>query len=163
MIRSWAILAPPIQNAIHQLKYNRDKGLGEAFMGPLSGLLRKNNWKIDLLIPVPLDAKRKAERGYNQSALLAQPVAWQLGIPYTDQALARIRITNQQVGLNVREREENLVGAFLADSNLVRQKSILIIDDVVTTGATINACSRALISGGANQVYGMSLARSLHP
>lgn len=161
-IRSWAVFSEPLQSAIHKLKYRQDRGLGIVLAQPLIDILGKYHWKIDLIIPVPLDTERRKERGYNQSALLARPISWQTGIPYSEQALYRERITKQQVGLSVSERAENMAGAFRADRNLAGGKNILVIDDVITTGSTINACAGALINAGAAKVYGMTLARSTH-
>jgi ComF family protein len=161
-IRSWAIFSEPLQTAIHKLKYRQDRGLGIVLAQPLIDLLRKYHWKIDLIIPVPLDTARRKERGYNQSALLARPISWQTGIPYSNQTLFRERITKQQVGLSIFERAENMAGAFRADRYWAAGKNILVIDDVITTGSTINACAGALIKAGAIQVYGMTLARSKH-
>lgn len=161
-IRSWAIFSEPLQTAIHKLKYRQDRGLGIVLAQPLIDLLRKYHWKIDLIIPVPLDTVRRKERGYNQAALLARPISWQTGIPYSIQTLFRERITKQQVGLSLSERAENMAGAFRADRLWAAGKKILVIDDVITTGSTINACAGALIKAGASQVYGMTLARSRH-
>lgn len=161
-IRSWAVFSEPLQSAIHQLKYRQDRGLGSVLAQPLIDLLEHYHWKIDLILPVPLDNARRRERGYNQAALLARPISWQTGIPYSEAALIREKVTRQQVGLSVSERAENMAGAFRADKKGVYGKIVLVIDDVVTTGATLNACAAALINAGAAQVYGITLARSTH-
>lgn len=161
-IRSWAEFVEPLQSAIHKLKYRQDRGLGEILAEPLVDLVKKYRWGIDLIIPVPLDAIRRNERGYNQAALLARPISWRTGIPYSDQALFRDKITRQQVGLSMSERAENMAGAFRAIDRWAKEKTILVIDDVITTGSTINACAHALIAAGARRVYGMTLARSQH-
>ena len=161
-IRSWAVFSEPLQSAIHKLKYRQDRGLGMVLAQPLIELQRRYHWKIDLIIPVPLDKVRRKERGYNQAALLARPISWQNGVPYTDHALFRDKITKQQVGLSASERRENMSGAFRADEKWVAGKKILVIDDVITTGSTINACAAALINAGADQVYAITLARSSH-
>jgi ComF family protein len=135
--------------------------LGEVLAQPLGDLLINNPWKIDLILPVPLDRQRQQERGYNQAALLAKPVSWSSTIPYSDQALLKPKLTRHQVGLSLGERKVNLAGAFKAQEEIVRGLNIVVVDDVMTTGATINACAQALIEGGANQVYGLTLARSL--
>lgn len=161
-IRSWAEFVEPLQSAIHKLKYRRDRGLGEVLAEPLVDLIKKVHWQIDLIVPVPLDMVRRKERGYNQAVLLARPLSWRTGTPYSDQALFRDKITKQQVGLSISERAENMAGAFRAIDMWVSEKSILVVDDVITTGSTINACAHALIAAGARQVFGLTLARSPH-
>ena len=161
-IRSWAVFAEPLQTAIHKLKYRQDRGLGEILAEPLIALLDKYHWKVDLIVPVPLDRIKRKERGYNQAALLAKPISWETGIPYSEGVLAREKITSQQVGLSLSEREMNMAGAFKADRTLAAGKAFLVIDDVVTTGSTINACAKALISAGASKVFGLTVARSAH-
>lgn len=161
-IRSWGNFSDPLQGAIHNLKYRQDRGLGEVLAQPLIALLNRYGWKIDSIIPVPLDSARHKERGYNQAALIARPISWSTEIPYSEECLVRDRITQQQVGLSISERQENMAGAFKADSNLVAGKNLLVVDDVITTGSTINACAFALINAGATKVYGLTLARSSH-
>lgn len=159
-VRSWAVFEEPLQSAVHQLKYRHDRGLGEVLARPMIDILLKYMWDVELILPVPLDAARRKERGYNQAALLARPISWETGIPYHADGLTRIKITRQQVGLNITERRENMAGAFEADRVLVAGKCVLVIDDVITTGSTLNACAHALISAGAERVFGLTLARS---
>ena len=159
-VRSWAVFEEPLQSAIHQLKYRQDRGLGEVLALPMIDIIKKYMWDIDLVIPVPLDDARRKERGYNQAALLARPISWETGIPYKKGILNRIKVTRQQVGLNITERRENMSGAFQADRDQVSGKRMLVVDDVITTGATLNACAHALISAGAERVFGLTLARS---
>ena len=161
-VRSWGVFADPLQSAIHNLKYRQNRGLGEVLAQPLVGLLNRYRWGIDLIIPVPLDKERRRQRGYNQAALLARPIAWETGIRYAPEGLMRVRTTRAQVGLSMSERVENMAGAFKAKSDVVSGRNIWVIDDVITTGSTINACANALINSGAEQVYGMTLARSAH-
>jgi predicted amidophosphoribosyltransferase len=88
-------------------------------------------------------------------------MAMALNIPYASQAIERTRDTSSQVGLSAKERLINVVGAFSADPKVVKYKNVLVVDDVITTGATIQSCAQALITAGANQVFGLSLARTL--
>jgi len=159
-VRSWAIFEEPLKTAIHNLKYNRDIGLGGFLAKPLASMLVQYDWEIDLIAAVPLDAKRKKQRGYNQSVLLARPLAWMTGIEFNQKILSRSRCTLPQVGLSRKERNVNLVGAFSSDSAIVEGKTILVVDDVVTTGSTLNECSRTLLDSGAKGAYGLTLARS---
>jgi ComF family protein len=130
--------------------------------GPLISLLGGLHWAVDLVAPVPLSAARQAERGYNQAALLARPLALAVGLSYQSQALRKIRETPSQVGLSADQRRDNVQDAFQAAPGIVRDKSVLVIDDVITSGATFEACVQALFDGGANRVYGLSLARAVH-
>jgi ComF family protein len=101
------------------------------------------------------------ERGYNQVGLLARPLAGLQGWRYLPQVLVRTRETRTQVGLSPLERKENISGAFRAEPILAAGKDILLVDDVVTTGATLAACSDALIKAGARNIYALTLARAL--
>ena len=101
------------------------------------------------------------ERGYNQVALLAKPLAGILNWAYEPKALTRVRETRSQVGLSPQERMENISGAFSADPDLVTGKIILLVDDIVTTGATLSACSEALFKAGSLNLYALTLARAL--
>lgn len=159
-LRSWAYFEGPIQRAIHKLKYKKDLGLGEKLAQPLVNLMLTNHWKIDLITAVPLDAARQRVRGYNQSLCLARPLAWKTGLPIVASIIKRIKKTKSQVGLSLEDRKINVAGAFKAEQKLVYGKSILIIDDVVTTGSTINSCAEALMKADALRVYGLTLARS---
>ena len=161
MMRSWAVFDSPVQNGLHTMKYRQNIGLGEALALQMVGFMDSLQWKIDLLIPVPLGKKRLKERGYNQVALVAQPLAYQADIQYLPQALRKARETQSQVGLNVNQRHQNVLGAYQADSRYVKGKSILLMDDVSTTGSTISSCTEALFLAGARDVYAITVARAL--
>ncbi len=118
-------------------------------------------WPIELMFPVPLGKKRLKERGYNQVGLVARPLAYQMGWAYAPQALWKVRETRSQVGLAVAQRRENVQNAYQADPQAVKQKSVLIMDDVATTGSTIVACTDALLRAGAQKVYALTIARAL--
>lgn len=161
MMRSWAVFDSPIQNGLHTMKYRRNIGLGEAIALQMTDFVRSLHWQLDILIPVPLGKKRLKERGYNQVALVARPLAYQLQLRYEPDTLWKTRETRSQVGLTVSQRSENVQNAYQADSKVVRDKSVLIMDDVATTGSTISACTMALHSAGAQEVYVLTIARAL--
>jgi competence protein ComFC len=161
-LQSYTIFTGPIREAIHKLKYQHQITLGEALSRLMIVKLEKLNWSLDLITSVPLGLVRFRERGYNQANLLARPIALFLKVPFTSRILSRIRETRSQVGLNVLERNENMADAFQSTSKLVQGKSILVVDDVATSGATLNACSKALLDNGASKVYGFSLARAVY-
>jgi len=160
-IRSWAVFEGPIRNAIHALKYRRNILLGSALAPNLAGYLTKLGWHADVVIPVPLGKLRLKERGYNQVGLFARPLAAAQDWQYEPQALTRERETRSQVGLSPLERKENITGAFGADPLHVSGKNILLMDDVITTGATLAACADALAKAGARNIYGLTLARAM--
>ncbi len=159
-LRSYAIFSGTLREALHRLKYQRDIGLGEALCKHLIELYNDLKWDLDMVTPVPLSKKRARERGYNQTALLAKPLAYAIQKPYQPGALHRFRETRSQVGLSAKERRENVNDAFQADEEKVKGKVVLVIDDVMTTGSTISACAQALRIAGASAVYGLTLARA---
>ena len=160
-VRSWAYFDGTLQKAVHKLKYRRDLGLSTKLSLPMTSLFEEQSWKVDLIIPVPLHPDRLRNRGYNQASLLAKPISKSTGILFNGKSLFRINKTRSQVGLSLPERMENVSGAFQADPVYVKGQSVLIIDDVITTGSTLKSCAAALKNSGAEKVYGLSLARSL--
>ena len=121
-IRSWVEFRGPIRNALHDIKYRKNIGLGESLSQNLVFLLQQNNWDIDLVLPVPLGKERKKQRGYNQAALIAKPLASYLQLPYNPQILLRIRETISQVELSLAERQDNVKDAFQTYCQHVREK-----------------------------------------
>jgi competence protein ComFC len=143
------------------MKYRSNIGLGEALASQMASFLRSLQWDIDLMIPIPLGKQRLKERGYNQVALVAQPLAYHTGLVYAPQALWKARDTRSQVGLNVSQRRENVQNAYQADQSIVNRKSVLLMDDVATTGSTILSSTEALLAAGAREVYAITIARAL--
>lgn len=161
-LRSWAEFEGPVRHALHRLKYYGTLGIGEAFSQSLAAVIDQQSWNVDLVIPVPLSLARLAERGYNQSALLAKPLALALAVPYRPNALKKIRHTPSQVGLTAAQRMDNVCGAFQASTELISRKAVLVVDDVTTSGATLNECAGVLKEAGAAQVFGLTLARAVY-
>jgi ComF family protein len=146
---------------VHALKYRRDLALGECLSEHLLDLLVEVGWQAEVVVPVPLGISRLRTRGYNQAALLAYPLSLAMGLSYTPKALMRTRETQTQVGLSIASRRANVQDAFVADRRVVAEKRVLIVDDVITTGATMHACASALKQSGAKEVYGLALARAV--
>jgi ComF family protein len=160
-MRSWLVFEGPIRRALHTLKYRRNVALGDALAQYLVEYVSALGWSVDLVVPVPLGRQRMNERGYNQVGLVASPLAALQGWRYSPQVLARVRETRSQVGLSAAERRENVSGAFCANAALASEKTILLMDDVATTGATVASCADALLKAGARAVYVLTLAKTL--
>lgn len=159
-LRAWAYYEGPIQEGIRDIKYHRNFGLAETFGKFLANLLDSLNWPIQVVVPVPLSPARLRERGYNQAQLLAKPIAYSHGIPLRPAGLQRTRNTTSQVGLSRKQRIRNVSHAFTVDPETVAGYNVLVVDDVVTTGATMNACAAALKIGKASKIFGLAVARS---
>lgn len=149
-----------VRDAIHRLKYERIRRMA----GPLGGLLvehlRTHPLPADAIIPVPLHPRRLAERGFNQSELLAQPVAQAYKLPLLTTGLVRQRDTAHQMELGFRARLENVQGAFVWNQRKPPPPRVLLVDDVLTTGATVGECAQALRAAGTREVRVIALARS---
>jgi ComF family protein len=113
--------------------------------------------QIDMVVPIPLHAERKRQRGYNQAELLVRAIRRSLKWDCVPEALHRHRRTAPQVGLNIGQRQRNVRGAFLADEDLIAGKRILLVDDVCTTGSTLDSAARVLLDAGAISVYAYCL------
>lgn len=150
-----------LQSIIHALKYNQ-RFLTGKFLGMQTGRCLDSvfkQWGINLIIPVPLHSLKKAERGYNQSLYLTKGISKELKIPFNPGILKRIRFTNTQTTLTLKERKENVGGAFkVLHREKIKGRNILLVDDVITTGATISECGKVLLNTGANKVYAASAA-----
>ena len=159
-VRSWSNYDEIVQKALQQLKYHRNLALGETFSDYLCELVINAGWVIDVITPIPLGRARQKMRGYNQAALLAKPVSYKLDILYEPKIVYRSRETLSQVNLSLNERRSNVAGAFQANGNLASGKRVLLVDDITTSGSTLNACAQALIIAGAMRVYGVTVARA---
>ena len=160
------ILSPfdeTIQSLIHLLKYKGKRSIGHRLGAMLGELIASDGDSdgADVIVPVPLHPSRKKERGYNQSALVASAIGDRLGVGTNTDLLVRTRRTATQTKLNAEERVKNVTGAFeVVHPEPVRGKGVLLVDDVLTTGATVNACAQALLEAGAKRVR---LAALAHP
>ena len=115
----------------------------------------------DYIVPAPMNAKKKARRGYDQAALLSEGLGRRIGIPHLGDAVRRTRNTETMSGLSGDERRQNLAGAFAVHCDImemIRGKSVLLVDDVYTTGSTVNACAEVLLDAGAAAVDVMVFA-----
>jgi ComF family protein len=148
-----------IQHILHALKYKNEPEVGIVLGRVYGQKLKEQNLRFDLVIPVPLHPSRRRKRGYNQSAKFAEGLAEILAVPFSDDILQRQKRTETQTNKSRLKRWENVHDVFLVvDIEPVRNKHILLVDDVVTTGATLEACALALCEKGCGQISIASIA-----
>ena len=148
-----------LQSAIYRLKYDGDRDIASVLGKFMARELDQRNWRPDVIIPVPLHLDRLNERGFNQSELLAATIGRESGIDVATGVLTRKKYTESQVSLTRLERRQNVRGVFEADgSRTIKDKSVLVVDDIMTTGATLNECSRALKGLDPASIYCLSAA-----
>ncbi|MEM7800457.1 MAG: ComF family protein [Chloroflexota bacterium] len=163
LIRAATFYIPPVIDFVHQFKYHDQFGL----QTPMSQILI-DHWenlfgacRFDLVVPIPLARVRERTRGYNQAELLAAPLSHYLGVPTSKRTLVRVRETVPQAKLSGKDRKKNMKGSFRTrqiDSGI---KRVLLVDDVYTTGATLDAAAEALKSEGVDFVAAYTFARTL--
>jgi ComF family protein len=149
-----------LRNYILALKYHRNIGLAELILPDLCRTLINSHFNFEMLIPVPLNKTRQRERGYNQVAIWGKLLEKMIGIPMDSSVILRVRNTISQVTLPAEKRSENVRGAFSVKSDIVNGKNILLLDDVITTGATLIECATVLKNAGAKQISALTIARS---
>jgi ComF family protein len=151
-----------LRTCIHALKYKGVTRLAEPLGMLLSQLYLSYHVGADMLMPVPLHPDRYRQRGYNHAELLARVCAEKVGVPFASHLLVRTRATPAQVGLNADQRQQNMVNAFrVPATKAILGRKIVIVDDVCTTGATLEACATSLLLAGATSVQGLVLARPM--
>lgn len=159
MARSLYVFDTEVREAVHALKYRWQCDLAPTLGAFMAGLVRKMGFDVDMIVPVPLHRKKIRQRGFNQSVLLARRMAEVLSAGVQITNLLRSRHTASQVGLSVDERKKNVRGAFsVRDPLIFRDKKVILVDDVFTSGATVGECSRVLKRAGAS-VAVVTLAR----
>jgi len=164
MARALGYYEGSLQEAIHRWKYEGNESLSVHFAEWMAKgfFCYWNPDLLDILIPVPLHKERLRERGFNQALLLVRELSRRTGIPYRKRVLQKKRSTVPQVKLSGAEREKGVRGTFqLLEIEAVDGKSILLVDDVYTTGATVNECSRVMLAGGAKRVDVLTLAHAI--
>ncbi len=151
-----------IREAVHQFKYKNLRSLADPLSAMLGGYVHSNPLPFEVLVPVPLHPKRLRERGYNQSGLLAGLLGKLLDCPVVDNCLSRQKyILPQAQTKSADERRYNVNKAFICRNAALRGKKVLLIDDVSTSGATLDACAAALQDQCSLSVWGLVLAREL--
>jgi ComF family protein len=151
-----------VRQAIHELKYNNLRAIAALLGQWLSDYLAANPLPAEVLVPVPLHHKRLRERGYNQSRLLALELSNISGLPLVADCLVRKNYGTPQARThNVEERRNNVADAFACRDRRLEGRAILLIDDVSTSGATLDACALALKAAGASSVWGLVIAKEI--
>jgi ComF family protein len=162
--RSSGLYEGALKEAIHTFKYGGVFPYVRVFgdlLQPTLQILSRDH-PVDVMIPVPLHIRRLRERGFNQALLLVRELSKRTGIPYEERALKKIKDTPVQIALKKRERKKNLTGAFqVQNQGAIQGKAVVLVDDVYTTGATVNECSRTLLRAGAERVAVLTVARAL--
>jgi len=161
-IRSPLTFEKLTREAVHQFKYKNIRVLDTPLAEVLHAYLTENPISADVLIPVPLHPQRLHQRGYNQSLLLARKLGKLCGIPvHSDILKRRINTPPQAMTASSIERHLNMRGAFTSLDGKLKDKKVLLIDDVSTSGATLDACASALKQAGAISVWGLTVAREV--
>lgn len=152
--RSAFIYAPPITNLIFQMKYNGKRYIAKIFAKEMANVYYRNFFNCDTVVFTPMSKERLSERGYNQAELLAQEFCEITGLSLNSTALQKIKETPRQATItSAKQRHENLQGSFkLVNKEQIKDKNLLLIDDVMTTGATVEILCKLLLKGGAKSV-----------
>jgi competence protein ComFC len=161
--RSYGIYEGSLVKAILLLKWERIEPLGALFAERLAEVARREGQILaaEVVVPVPLHRDRERQRGYNQAGLISKPLARKLGLPHKAVLLMRTRPRPNKQVLTFEERWESVRGAFATrPGSQVDNKRVLLVDDVMTTGATLDACARALLASGAKSVLALTVARA---
>lgn len=148
-----------IRESIYRFKYSNQRTYAAFYAQAMAYRYGRTlrSWGIEIIIPVPVSKEKKQSRGYNQAALLAKELSERLQIPYGEE-LVRVKNTIPQKELSPTERKTNLKNAFKMKQNIVKYKKVLLVDDIYTTGSTMDACATVLKQAGAGQVYCICLA-----
>ena len=164
-IRAPYLFEGPVREAVYSLKYRGVRAAAPELGRLLARYLDTHPFESrttagpgDLIVPAPLHARRMRDRGYNQAELLARSLSKESGIPLDVSSLTRVRHSSPQVGASREQRRANVKGSFHCDTDMTG-RSIIIVDDVATTGSTLSACASALKAAGASEVWGLALAR----
>lgn len=151
----------PLKEAIIKYKYNGRKYYAKNFAALIDEKIKKENIEFDIIIPVPLHWRKEFLRGFNQSALLGNYLARNLNKKMFQNILIKSKNTKSQTELSERDRKENVKNTFkIKNSNIIKDKTILLIDDVYTTGATAEECKKLLLENGVKKVIVITIAKS---
>ena len=154
-----------IKKSLYDFKYKNKREYAKAYGEELSDNFKNEiiSWNADVIIPVPLHKSKLRLRGYNQAELIAKELGKNLNIPVDSKALLRKNKTKPQKELNDSDRKKNVKNAFIVDKSVVKYKKVILVDDIYTTGSTIDGCARVLKEKGIEKVYyiGMSMGAGI--
>lgn len=161
MCRSSFIYRDPIRRMVRNLKYDNKRYLAETLSNFVVSEFVKMGVDVDMVVPVPISEHRLKVRGYNQAELLCSAFVEKLHLDVRTDVLLKVKETSSQAYLTRQEREKNLEDVFkISDKKLVKDKVVLVVDDVFTTGTTLNECTKVLLRAGAKAVYCVTLAHA---
>lgn len=148
-----------IKQSIYNFKYHNKREYAEVYADEISGRYGDviNMWQPDVIMPVPIHVSKLKSRGYNQAGLIAESLSKKLDIEYNEHSLIRTRATSPMKDLNDIQRTKNLQKAFKIADNVIIYNKVLIVDDIYTTGTTIDACAECLKRAGVKEVYAVTL------
>lgn len=148
-----------VPELVHRFKYQGERILSKPMIEWMSNGVKMNGWDFDIIVPVPLHLRREKKRGFNQAALLAEGIGRNLGKQVLRHNLIRVIDTHTQANLDKSARMANLQGAFkILVPSQFKDRDVLLVDDVYTTGATVDECSRVILGAGARNVFVLTLA-----
>lgn len=149
-----------VSKSIYKFKYHNRRTYAGMYGKAVAERHRKliASWNADVLIPVPIHTGKLQKRGYNQAELIAVQLGKWLELPVDSKILKRVRRTKAQKELNKSERKKNLENAFKITSNVVKYNKVILVDDIYTTGSTIDECARVLMEAGVKEIYFISLS-----
>lgn len=149
-----------IRRAIYKFKYHNRRDYGSFFAWAIyeNNKRKIEGWNPDVIVPVPIYQKRRLQRGYNQAEILAEELSEYVKIPADMRCIIRQTDTKPQKDLTAAERKRNLENAFKIVDNVVKYKKVMLVDDIYTTGSTVDACAKVLLSAGVREVYCASLS-----
>lgn len=150
----------PVSTSVYQFKYHNQRFYGRTYATEIAAEKRTQilSWRPEMIIPVPLHSKRKRKRGYNQAEILSCELGKVLGIPVCRKLVKRIRYTEPQKKLDNRMRKHNLEKAFVVTRSMEGVRAVLVVDDIYTTGSTIDAVAKALKKAGVSKVYFLTIS-----
>lgn len=150
----------PVSSSVYRFKYRNRRSYGNVYALEMAEKYGEqlNMWKIDLIVPIPLFRKKKKRRGYNQAEILAKELSRITGIPMRNDVLFRIRETLPQKNLDNRQRMQNLQGAFAVPSWWEPEENVLLVDDIYTTGSTLEHAAKILKKAGVQNVYFLTIS-----
>lgn len=159
--KGWAVFPydREIRQSVCRFKFHNKREYKDFYASEMARLYGKEitAWRPDVILPIPMYRKKQRKRGYNQAELLAAETGKRLGIPVEPQIICRVRNTTPQKKLTRKERDRNLKNAFKVQPGTVNKKKVLLVDDIYTTGATVDAAARALLEQGAEEVRFLAL------